>query len=767
MPTSIFFNGRLISIPGSYSVVDASGLEQVGLGAVGIVAVLGTGEGGKPANEISELKDFIVITKPEQGQSIFRSGDLREVIPMLFAPAKDPSILGGAVQVVVMKVNPATRSSATLSNGSGNCMLVESADYGAFTGQVNLSIADGTVQGKKVTIIFEDTTEAGDDIGGDHLFNLKYTNPGNGWTTMTGQVKASGIIECMATRTAMTGKDGDITDSAGDHTVTVVSGAAGDTTQQVVVYGLDVSNNPQQETLNLNGTTPVVGTKVFKTASVWGGKIIGTTAGAVVVSETTGATIMTITAGSGTSKGLYLGQCMYGAGAVTLVADGATTKIALVVGTSATGAAQMEKFTLTGAVPVVGTAVWSEITAIVLGDVEVARAITASGKAATTSATVQTTLQKCADYFNARYIATVGGYTFTLNTGMTTFDPADLDVMTSSVSILSPADPGFHADLWAVIDWINDNSQYAVASAIAGAKDGAPSNTSAPVFLSGGSEGTTLATHWQAALNLLKKAYVNSVVVLTGDPAIHAALDAHCAYMCGIGRMERDGFAGAMNAGLDDVPSKTEFKTQAVDLNSRHVRLCGQAIERYNVAGERTEFMPPFQAAVLAGMQSGGPVGQSLTHKYANVLSLRQDTSWNPTDDAEEMIQGGCCFMEAMEGIGRRVVRNITTYLVDDNIAYCEGSVNQAVNFAVYSFRTNMEWAVGKQGFAGTINACKGLAIGTLGLLVDEGILVAYQSLDIELIVDVLEVSIQIAPIIPINFVKNTIHLVTIAQSAA
>jgi len=766
-PTSIFFNGRLIFRPGSYSVVDASGLEQVGLGAAGIVAVLGTGEGGRPTSTISELKDFIVINKPEQGRQTFRNGDLREVMDMLFAPAKDPNILGGAVSVVAMKVNPATKSSATLVNTSGDCMLIESADYGAFTAQDNISIADGTLKGKKITIMFEDVTEAADDVGGDHLFTLKYTNPGNGWTTMTGQVKVGGVIECLATRTALAGKDGDITDSGGDHTVTVVSAAAGDLTQRVTIYGLDVALNPQFETLTLNGVTPVVGTKVFKTASVWGGKITGTTAGAVTVSETTAATIMTIGAGANTTKGLHLGQCMYGAGVATIVAGGASVKIALLVGTSATGAAQMEKLTLAGAVPVVGTAVWSEITAIVLGDVAAATIVAVSGIAANASNTYLSTLQKMADYFNARFIATVGGFVFTMVTGMTAFDPANLDVQTVAVSILDPANPGFHADLWACINWINTNSQIGVASAIAGAKDGAPSNTSSPVFLAGGSEGTTLASHWQAALNLLKKAYVNSVVVLTGDPAVHAMLDAHAAYMCGIGRMERDALAGAMNAGLTNVPTKTEFKAQAVNLNSRHVRLVGQAVERYNTAGERAEFMPPFQAAILAGMQAGGPIGQSLTHKYANVLSLRQDISWNPTDDAEELIQGGCCFMESVEGIGRRVVRNTTTYLVDSNIAYCEASVNQAVNFAVYSFRTNMEFAVGKRGFMGTINATKGLAIGTLGLLVDEGILVAYRSLDIDLIVDVLEVSLEMAPIIPINFVKNTIHLVTIRQSAA
>jgi hypothetical protein len=124
-------------------------------------------------------------------------------------------------------------------------------------------------------------------------------------------------------------------------------------------------------------------------------------------------------------------------------------------------------------------------------------------------------------------------------------------------------------------------------------------------------------------------------------------------------------------------------------------------------------------------------------------------------------------FLENVEGVGRRVVRNITTHLSSNNIAFCEGSVNQAVDYSTFNFRTNMEFAVGKKGFAGTINAGKAVAIGTLGLLVDGTIIVAYRSLAIDLIVDVMEVSVELAPVLPINFVKNTIHLVTIRQSAA
>jgi hypothetical protein len=770
MATTIFFNGRVISVPGSYSQVDASGLESVGLGAAGIVGVIGQAEGGRPVAAITETKDFIRINKPEKARTAFRSGDLREVADMLFAPGKDPDILGGAQELVCMKVNPATQSTAVLSNSYGNALDLTSKDYGAFTEQVNVAIASGTTKGKRVTILFEDVTEAGDDIGGDAMFKLKYTKPTNGWDTINGQVISGGEIKCLATR-AQAGLDSEITDTAAPGVVEVLSANAADVGQKVTVIGLDGTGAVKREVLTLNGTTPVIGTQVFATAGVLGAYVsLGTTLGIVTVRVSPGgATIMSLAAGTGqtTAKGLKLGVCMYAAGAMTLVADGATTKTAILMGLDASGAIALEKFVLTGLVPVAGAATWSQITGIILGDVEAARTITISGTAAWAKLAVQKTLQKAADYFNARSIAGTGGFTFTMLTGQTSAALGILDVMPAAVSILAPAEPSFYADLNAVMAWINQNSQYVAAAISAGAYGGAPSNTAAPVFLAGGSEGTTMFADWQNALNLLKKTRVNTIVVLTPDPAVHAALDAHCAYMGGIGRSERDGVVGVMNAAMTDVATKDEVKSQIMDLNTRHIRAVAQAIERYNTAGERQEFTPPFHAALIAGMQAGSPVGTSLTHKYVNALAFRQHSSWNPTDDAEEMIQAGLCFLETVEGAGRRVVRNITTHLSSNNIAYIEASVNEAVNYAVYNFRTNMEFLVGKKGFAGTINAGRGVALNTLGLLVDAEVLVTYRSLDLELVVDVMDVSVEIAPVIPINFVKSTIHLVTVRQSAA
>jgi len=764
--STIFYNGRIISVPGSYSEVDASGLEQVGLGASGIIGVLGTAEGGAPYSANLEPENFIRLTKPDQSKQFFKSGDLREVTDMLFAPSKDPDIVAGAQSVVAMKVNPATQSLVSLPNAYGNALDLTSKDYGAFTEQINVSVAAGTTKGKLITIIFEDVTEAGNDIGGDSMFTLHYTKPTNGWDTMTSQVITDGEIKCLATRT-MAGLDGDMgTPLAASGKVEVVSASAGDVGRVITVYGFDVAGAAKRELLTLNGLSKVTGTQVWAASGVLGAQISGTTAGTVTVaSAAASVVILTLTAGVNKTTGLKLGVCMYGAGVATLVSSGASTKKVILVGTNASGTVTLKTITLAGVVPVVDAVVWSTITAIVLCDVEALQNVTVSMTAVWAKLVTQTTLLKARDYFNSRSVTAVGGFTFTMVTGRTSLPLDSLDVTIAAVNCLG-ATPTYYADLYLCNEWINNNSQYVSSVISSGATGGAPSNTSAPVFLSGGTEGSASFSDWQSALNLLKRTRVNTVVVLTGNPAVHAAVHAHCAYMGGIGRSERDGVVGAMNLALTDVPTKTELKAYIAALSSRHIRVVGQAISRYDSNGVLTEFMPPFYAAIVAGLQAGAPVGTPLTHKYCNVLAYRQDTSWNPTDDAEELVQAGCLFLETVEGIGRRIVRNITSYLVSNNIAYTEASVNQAADYAAYNFRGNMEFLVGKKGFAGSINAGKGAAINTLGLLVDGEILTTWRSLDISLIVDTLEVSVEIAPVIPINFVKNTIHLVTISQSA-
>lgn len=670
-----------------------------------------------------------------------------------------------------MKVNPATAASATFANASGDSLIISSADFGEFANQISVQIADGTVKGKLVTAIFEDITEAVDDIGGDTMFTLQYRPPnadpdlGTGWDLMTADVLASGV-RANATRT-LAGQDTDVLLSE-TGAFTAVSDNAGDT-QTIFVLGIDAAT-PIVRTATLNGVTPVaVGS--FD-GGVFGAWVSTAAVGTIDVDQTgTNLTIAPAALSTGGQKGsatfVNLGDV------ITLVVDAAEANDLYIVGRTSAGARVVEAVTLNGTTPVpsVGTTI-VEVEFWGMGAVTAARTVTATATALQSVNTTQTTLVKLSDFFNARQVANTAlptspfGFDFTLVTGLTTLDSANLDLTAAAVDIDTPATGSFFADLFFLVDAINN--QFALINATEDpAAVGVPDNTVSQVFLTGGSEGTTTFQDWQDALNLLKLIRVNSIVVLTGDPAVHAALKAHCEFMGGIGRSERDGFVGLLNTPLTGLPTKTEIASQIVALNSRHLRAFAQRIERFNVEGERTTFDPPFLAVVAAGMQAGSPVGTSLTFKIANALSVTQDQTWNPVDDAEELIEDGLVFLEEIDNIGRRWVRNVTTNVSSSNIAFTEGSVNEAINFAVFNFRTNLEFAVGRLGFAGTVNATKGIAINTLGLLVDTTVITQFRSLQITLSLDVLDVSVEIAPVIPINFVRNVLHLFNPVLAAA
>jgi hypothetical protein len=853
--TSIRVNGVQTSRPGSYNEVDASGLETVSLGATGIVAVIGTAEGGVPVSAIASAENIVALTSPDQALERFRSGDLREAIPMAFSPANDPQIPGGAQAVVALKVNPASQSSAVLADGaSRSVMTITSRDYGAFTEQVNIALSGAGA--RTATVGFEADSESFDNLGGVNVLTLEYEPPagGNGWTSMLMDVISTGIRATGSRSVPLAA----ITATAftSGNTITAESSSAGDTTQTLTVYGLNAGGQPVREVLQLNGTTAVVGTQTWQ--SIFGARLSAACAGTVTVGDTDNTPAANITiAPAALESGMLTTSALYVAGDRPFVTGGVGSLI--VWGRNASGGLASEVVTLPG-----GTAIgrlansYSIIEQLVLGGVTTASVLTAT--AAETQNATQSTLQSVLSYFNGRFASGAGfiatGVSPVLSMSPTTFDMTPA----AGVSIQNVAG-GIAADLQAIIDGLSGSSfvsasavafapqistvtigtadaattytvtvagtavtatgagtQAAVVAALVAAINGhptlyrqvtaaasgtntltvtgdyadaftisvgaaggtgtitlaltqavtgvrrAPVNTSAPVFLTGGAEGTALTSHWTAALTLLRDLRVNLVVPLTGDPAIHALVRDHCRYMAGIGRSERSAIVGlsaldGSNLPTNVLPARASILSQIQALNSQHVRACAQSVDRFDTSGTRRTFLPWFLAVIAAGMEAGSAVGLPSTFKIANVLAVYQDSSWNPRADADAMINGGLWFMERVAGLGIRVVRNITTHLASNNLAFIEASVKQAVDFATYNFRTRMEASVGQRGSVSTLNGAKSIATSILNQLLAEGAITNWRSLQLRIEGDQLLVAVEITPVTGINFVRSTIYL--------
>lgn len=121
---------------------------------------------------------------------------------------------------------------------------------------------------------------------------------------------------------------------------------------------------------------------------------------------------------------------------------------------------------------------------------------------------------------------------------------------------------------------------------------------------------------------------------------------------------------------------------------------------------------------------------------------------------------------EKVDNVGIRWIRSITTHLADDNVVFTEMSANESANTAVFELRRQLELKIGQRGLAGSAAAIKGLANDVLGRLIDDEIIVAYRALQVDQIGDVFPVSVEIAPVLPINFIPITVHLVAVRAAA-
>jgi hypothetical protein len=758
MATSIFFNGKRINVPGAYSKVDASALASTSPSAVGIVALLGTAEGGKPLS-VDEVDSD--MTRGGQVLDHFRSGDLRVASQFAFEPSTDEAIPGGAQRVVAVKVNPATQSTATLQDDSpADAADLTSTDYGLFTEQINITIADGTAQGKLITIAFEDVTEVFDDVGGDAAFDVLYTPGADGYDSMSGVLSAT-----QFTAAGSKGELGLVAEVASaapagfPSVADVASSAAGDTTQTITLYGLDGSGAAQFEVISLNGTTNVQGTLTW--TKILGAVLSAAAVGTITVSDFPVVTTVLTLAPAALTAGVVEVTNAPVEGVVTATIDTDDAHDIALFGETVAGVTTGEVFDMTAAntTPVVGTVTMRKVTIMALGESPGARTITFTANAAQTAHSTFATVQKLVDKLN-----TLDGFTATgLVSNPTTFLLTDMDFAAAS-DLLTPA-AEFYADLYAFIAAINQGSAY-ITAARATSASAVPANTTSPVFLSGGIEGVATASEWQSALDLLRGRRVNIIVPLTSDAAIHTLVATHLVERAGTLRSEANGWVGLGTVG-DAGDTLANIKSRNQVLGTRHLSSVPQECQRPDPDTAVSTWWPPYiYAAIHAGMQAGSPIGEPLTHKRPLITDVRQDSSWSPTDDQEVLIDAGAVITEKVDNVGLRIVRSVTTHLADDNVVFTEMSANESANAAVFELRTALEAKIGQRGLAGTVAALKGLANDVLGRLVDDEIIVAYRNLQVEQVGDVFPISVEISPVLPINFVPITVHLVATQLAA-
>ena len=393
---------------------------------------------------------------------------------------------------------------------------------------------------------------------------------------------------------------------------------------------------------------------------------------------------------------------------------------------------------------------------------------------------------------NTNYLATVPDG---INADTTLVANFDFGPVTES-SVLNSAEltlntEGLKQNNTQLVGYYNQISSYVTATrATGGAYDGSffPENIDDPLSLSGGSRGISTNTTFQAGLDEVLKVRVNSVVPLidgnladegfgsTADVAsVAAQLKDHVIAARGAVGSERGGFIGVSGA-------KSVVIAQANALNDADVAVCPQNPTIVNSVGTLQEFGPFMQAVMAAGMRAGvAEVGEPLTNKILKSSGLTQDSSWDPADttDSNDMIRAGVLFAKTTEGVGTRWVRDITTWVKDNNLAFSEGSVRDAVRFIAYGLRTTIvDRYTGRKAAPATIASIKDTASTFLELARSQTIIVdstdlatgatirAYHNLKVTSSGDTVTINVGIFPVPGINFTLNEIFLQLPTQAA-
>jgi hypothetical protein len=137
------------------------------------------------------------------------------------------------------------------------------------------------------------------------------------------------------------------------------------------------------------------------------------------------------------------------------------------------------------------------------------------------------------------------------------------------------------------------------------------------------------------------------------------------------------------------------------------------------------------------------------------------------------LIQGGVMFAEQPPQGGFRFVRDETTYLIDDNIAFVDGNTRDAVRYVAYDLRTTLEEQfTGLKAKPATVQNIRSTVVAKMELYRQQSIIVdsldpetqtkivpGYRNLRVFVSGNVANIKVEIFPVTGILFQLSDIYL--------
>lgn len=782
MSRSVTFNGITRYRPGAITRVNADALNQVGVSSSGVLGLIGEADGGAPGSETG----IVSISDPARAAEMFRSGPLVDAIKLAFQSSGDPLVPGGAAEVVVYKTNDSTRSEVRIPSDTDNVVSTTVAGTTSTTTNIEVSatLETDALVGRWAEIEIS-------SLPGSPTFLRRIVENATNHFTISPALPAAPTA-------------GDAVNIRADILVLRSRDYGAHTTGVSVTLDYEPSDGSYQVISHFEGEeqiSPSLGgeSRNYLHVLYRGGPVAASES--VEAGSTTSqinVTPSSLVAGAHADQTLVLMDSSGNVKAVTKVTNNTDSSISLAVDLAAA--------------PVAGDLVELRDVTDATGEFKGAH-----GKATSFTTTIvgvvgdnldilispSMTLRELAAAINSNtnYVATIPSQINPDTTLASAFDFGDstrINLQTSYSGTVARS--GFRQDLAEIVAWINEESEYMIAERAseqdvdggAGVVTDYPNTTGDPLpwmfQLHGGSRGISTNSSFQAAFDAFRLRVIDEVVPLIDEDLVNEGhgstatwesvaqqLRDHVMDARGVLGMPRGAWMGFQG-------TKDEYIAAANSLNDMDIQLTSQYPTIVSSSGTLVEKQPRDMAVMGASMRLGVPeVGEPLTHKYLRVSAVRQHRSWNPSDptDAADLIRAGCLFAETIPGQGTRWVRDITTWVRDDNLAYSEGSVRDVVRYVEYELKTLIERRfTGRKASPATISAVKDTAATLLELFRAENIIVdstdpatgqtirAYHNLKVYSSGDVIRLNVGIFPVPGINFQLIDMYLSLPTQAA-
>lgn len=787
MARSVTFNGITRFRPGGITRINAEQLNQIGVTAGGVLGLIGEADGGAPGS----VSGLVSLRDPADASTLFRSGPLVDAIKLAFQSSGDPLIPGGAAQVVVYKTNDSSGSAVQIPDLNNALYPAVVTQVGSTTTVLQapaatFPVAPDALEGRWIIIQLSAPP-------GSPTYLRRITNSTATSVTITPALPAVPTVgldtfDVYATLMEVSSRD------YGLHTSTIA---------------VSIDYNPADESYQVSTTadeeeqiSPTLGGNLRNYLHVlYRGGAPQLAAPATLLAGSTASVILPnliMVLNAFNNMTLVVKDSSGNVRATTKILTNTITDINLATDLSFVPDVTdlIEIFGATNAVGTMNGAngVATSFTTAITG---------VTGDNLNIAIPAGMTVRQLAAAINANpsYVATIPPAINGDTSLATAFDFGSgtaINLQTSFSGTVSK--DGFRQDIQEIVSWINNTSAYLTAERYTvDALDGAdgltfdyPNTTGDPspfaFQLYGGTRGVSTNTDFQNGFDQMLLRVVDEVVPLIDQDlvnegfsstatwaAVSAQLVDHVTAARGAAGLERGGWLGFRG-------NKTAIIEAANGVNDADIALVAQSPTIVGADGNLVQKGPRELAVMGASMRLGvNEIGEPLTNKYLRASSLAQDLSWNPSSvtDSGDFIQNGVMFAEVIPGQGTKWVRDMTTWVKDDNLAFSEGSVRDVVRYVAYNLRKTIESRfTGRKATPATIASVKDTAASLLETFRTANIIVdstdpatgatirAYYNLKVFSSGDIIRLNVGIFPVPGINFELIDIYLSLPTQSA-